>query len=159
MGIASMGCPLVAVEPQRGAVKTDKEALVKTLSRRDAVRSALAAGAAAALATHAGAPRARAQGADLSAAIVGAWNALPGQKTLKVWAPATDAAPEWTAALDPGRVLFIASAFKAYVLAAYLRELEEALDPAGPDPLGAQFAARLSEEWDLDERVFALGSR
>jgi len=159
MGIASMGRSLVADEPQRGAVKTDKEALVKTLSRRDAVRSALAAGAAAALATHAGAPRARAQGADLSAAIVGAWNALPGQKTLKVWAPATDAAPEWTAALDPGRVLFIASAFKAYVLAAYLRELEEALDPAGPDPLGAQFAARLSEEWDLDERVFALGSR
>jgi beta-lactamase class A len=106
----------------------------------------------------AGAPRARALG-DLGAAIVGAWGALPGRKTLKVWAPATDTAPEWTAALDPGRVLFVASAFKAYVLAAFLREVEEALDPAGPDPLAAQFAARLSEEWDLDERVFALGSR
>ena len=130
-----------------------------TLSRRVAVRSALAAGAAVALTRGASVRRAQARGDDLSGAVVSAWSALPGQKTLKVWAPATDTAPEWAAAHDPGRVLFVASAFKAYVLATFLREVEEGLDPAGPVPLGPQFAARLSEEWDLDERVFSPGAR
>lgn len=139
----------------RGAFK---ETPVPTLSRRAAVHSALAAGTAAVLATRVGVPPVHARG-DLSAAIVSTWTGLPGQKTLKVWVPATDTAPEWRAAHDPGRVLFVASAFKAYVLATFLRQVEEGLDPLASVPLGAQFAARLSEEWDLDERVFSPGAR
>jgi beta-lactamase class A len=98
------------------------------------------------------------QKGDLTSEVVGLFNRVPGRKGLKFWAPAATGLPEWSATLNPSSQLFVASAFKAYVLAAYLRQVEAALDPAGAVPIGQQLEAHLAEEWPLDESVFSLDS-
>jgi len=80
-------------------------------------------------------------------------------KGLKLWAPPDAGRPAWGATLSPDRKLFIASAFKPFVLAEYLLQVEEALDPADATPVAAQLAAHLAEELPLDEAVFSPGSR
>ncbi len=60
--------------------------------------------------------------------------------------------------LNPSSQLFVASAFKAYVLAEYLRQAEAALDPGGAVPLRQQLATHLAEEWALDASVYSLDS-
>jgi len=86
------------------------------------------------------------------------FDVLPGQKALKLWAPADAGRPEWSAALNPGSQIFIASAFKGFVLAEVLRLEEEALDPRGDAPLAAQLNARLAQQLALDESVFSPGA-
>lgn len=89
----------------------------------------------------------------LSADVITVFNTLPGTKALKPWAPPDAGRPAWEATLDPDRKLFIASAYKALVLAEYLLQVEEALDPADATPLAAQLTARLGEGLTLDEAV------
>lgn len=94
----------------------------------------------------------------LSAAVIEQFRRLPGQQGLKLWAPPDAGRPAWSAEIAPGQRLFIASAFKAFVLAECLRQLEAAIDPASSDPPAAQFAAGLQQYLPLNESVFSLGS-
>ena len=91
----------------------------------------------------------------LSQEVVGAFKVLPGQQAMKLWAPADAGRPEWSAALNPGSQIFIASAFKAFVLAECLRLEEEALDPRGDTPLASQLNARLAQQLALGEAIFS----
>lgn len=130
-------------------------------------RRALGAGVAAALgaasygqvaAAERPAPAAPAQQAELAGEITAAFDRLPGRKGLKLWAPADAGQAEWSATINPSGQFFVASAFKAYVLAEYLRQVEATLDPASATPLGRQLGARLKEEWPLDASVWSLDS-
>ena len=94
----------------------------------------------------------------LSVEIIEAVSALPGTKALTLWAPPDAGRPAWSATLNAESLLFIASAFKTFVLVEYLRQLEDALDPISATPLADQLEALLCEELALDERVFAFGS-
>lgn len=137
-----------------------------TVSRRAALRTG-AASVATTLGVPAVVPRVLAQEATsesetirdgLSEDIVERFNVLPGQKGLQLWAPPDAGRPEWSAALNPDDRLFIASAFKGFVLAECLRREEAALDPHSTTPLAAQLAGRLEQQLPLDEAVFTLGS-
>jgi beta-lactamase class A len=94
----------------------------------------------------------------LSVDVIELFGALPGTKALKIWAPPDAGRPAWSAASDADRQLVIASAFKAFVLAEYLRQAEAMLDPTAPTPLAVQLIEQLQEELVLDEAVFTLGS-
>ncbi len=94
----------------------------------------------------------------LSQEVVAAFKVLPGQKGLKLWAPADAGRPEWSAALNSDNRLFIASVFKGFVLAECLRLEEESLVLRSDTSLAAQLNARLAEQLALDEDVFTLSS-
>jgi beta-lactamase class A len=82
---------------------------------------------------------------ELAQRIVAEFRRLPGRKGLKILAPASDHAREFEVAIRPQNALFVASAFKGFVLAEYLRQVE-----AGE--------ATLEEQLDLDESVWSPGS-
>jgi beta-lactamase class A len=135
------------------------------VSRPASRREALRAGAAGALGAVGLASGTAAQEATLvadqdglSQEIIEAFKVLPGQHGLKLWAPPDGGRPEWTAELNPTTQLFIASAFKAFVLAEYLCSAEEALDPTATDPIAAQLNTQLAKELELDESVFSPSS-
>ena len=94
----------------------------------------------------------------LAVEVIELFDALPGTKGLKFWAPPDAGRPEWSATLEADRELVIASAFKAFVLAEYLRQAEETLDSTAAEPLAAQLGEQMQEEFSLDESVFTLGS-
>ena len=77
--------------------------------------------------------------------IVHEFNQLPGRKALKISAPAVDRASAWSVELNPEQLLFCASAFKAFVLAEYLRQVE-----AG--------TASLTDPLPVDESVWSLSA-
>jgi beta-lactamase class A len=93
----------------------------------------------------------------LSVEVIQLFDALPGTKALAFWAPPDAGRPEWSAAFQADRPLVIASAFKPLVLAEYLRQIEDRLDPTATPP-GAQLHEKLQEPLPLDKRVFTLGS-
>ena len=95
---------------------------------------------------------------SLSVEILQTVRSLPGTVGVKLWAPAMAGAPAWSVAQNPDEQLFIASAFKAFVLAETLIQLEEAIDPKSSTPPAAQFAAGLQTLLPLDESVFVTGS-
>ena len=94
----------------------------------------------------------------LAVEVIELFDALPGTKGLKFWAPPDAGRPKWSAAVNADRELVIASAFKAFVLAEYLRQVEDTLDPTAAAPLAAQLGEQMQEELALDESVFTLGS-
>jgi beta-lactamase class A len=94
----------------------------------------------------------------LAVEVIELLEALPGTKSFKLWAPPDAGRPAWSATLQPDRELVIASAFKAFVLAEYLRQAEETLDTTAADPLAVQLGEQMQEELALDESVFTLGS-
>ena len=94
----------------------------------------------------------------LAVEVIELLDALPGTKSIKFWAPPDAGRPAWSATLQPDRELVIASAFKAFVLAEYLRQAEETLDAMAAAPLAVQLGEQLQEELALDESVFTLGS-
>ena len=94
----------------------------------------------------------------LAVEVLTAFKSLPGTKSLKFWAPPDAGRPAWSAAFDADRELVIASAFKVFVLAEYLRQAEETLDPMAAAPLAVQLGEQMQEELALDESVFTLGS-
>lgn len=95
---------------------------------------------------------------SLSVEILQAFRALPGTVGIKLWAPAMAGGPEWSVAQNADEQMFIASAFKAFVLAATLRQVEDAIDPASGTPPDAQFAAGLQQLLPLNASVFTPGS-
>lgn len=104
-------------------------------------------------------PQTSVLGADgLGVEVLAAFDTLPGTKGLKFWAPADAGRPEWSVSSQADRKLVIASAFKSFVLAEFLRQAEAELDPTSSTPLAAQLTQALSKELDLDEQVFTLGS-
>jgi beta-lactamase class A len=132
-----------------------------TMSRRQS----LLAGAAAAAGAIGLAPRVAGQAAtptadqdELSQEIITTFGRLPGQQALKLWAPADGGRPPWMVEVNADRQLFIASTFKAYVLAEYLRSAEEAVDPQGDVAIADQLAAQMARKLVLDESIFCLGS-
>jgi beta-lactamase class A len=83
---------------------------------------------------------------ELAHRIVAEFRRLPGRKGLKILAPASDDAREFEVAIRPQNALFVASAFKGFVLAEHLRQVE-----AGE--------ATLDEQLDLDESVWSWARR
>ena len=77
--------------------------------------------------------------------ILQAFEKLPGRTALSIWVPAVDDAGAWSLSLHPDRLFFCASAFKAFVLAEYLRQTD-----AGTAPL--------TELLPVDESVWSLSS-
>src|ERR671916_533535 len=71
----------------------------------------------------------------LAVEVIELFDSLPGTKGLKIWAPPDAGRPEWSASVAADRELVIASAFKAFVLAEYLRQAEETMDPTAAAPL------------------------
>jgi beta-lactamase class A len=134
---------------------------VRRLSRRQTVHgaAALAASLGLAIASRSAAqeatPMAPPAGSDLAGEVIAAFEQLPGRKALKFWAPADAGFAEWSATLNPGELLFCASAFKVFVLAEFLRQAEAELDPASSVPLAAQLDEQLAQELVLDESVFS----
>src|ERR687891_27061 len=117
-------------------------------SRRDLLVSSLLGAGAMTLSASSSAladARGREQHWELAHRIVAEFRRLPGRKGLKILAPAGDDAREFEVAIRPQDALFVASAFKGFVLAEYLRQVE-----AGE--------ATLDEELDLDESVWSLSS-
>ncbi len=94
---------------------------------------------------------------DLTQEIITLFNRLPGRKALKFWAPATGSA-EWLATLNPDTALFCASSFKGFVLAEFLRQVEDSLNPSDKVPLAQQLSAQLAKELVLDETVYSSGA-
>jgi hypothetical protein len=58
----------------------------------------------------------------LSVDVFEIFDALPGTKSIKFWAPPDAGRPAWSATFQSDRELVIASAFKVFVLAEYLRQ-------------------------------------
>jgi beta-lactamase class A len=76
------------------------------------------------------------------------FKALPGTHTLKFWAPSTSATEELLVEVRPDLRIFVASAFKAYVLAARLKALDS-----------TDIVERLrTNKLALDESIWSLGS-
>ena len=82
---------------------------------------------------------------ELAHRIVAEFRRLPGRKGLRILTPASDDAREFEVAIRPQNALFVASSFKGFVLAEYLRQVE-----AGE--------ATLDEQLDLDESVWSPGA-
>jgi beta-lactamase class A len=139
---------------RRGAVRAGSLGMAATFSG-GAIRRAAAQDATPTTA----APTGDAPAQDgLSVEVIQLFDALPGTKALAFWAPPDAGRPAWSAASQADRQLVIASAFKPLVLAEYLRQVEDALDPAATTPLAAQIGQQLQEQLTLDERVYTLGS-
>ena len=85
---------------------------------------------------------------SLSVEIMQTFRALPGTTGIKLWAPAMAGRPEWSVAQSPDEQMFIASAFKGFVLAEVLRQVEAAADPA----------TALQQLLPLDQSVYSLDS-
>lgn len=138
-----------------------------TISRRAAI-SAAGAGLAASLGNRLSPSTADAQEAtpaaaatiadSLSVEILQAFRDVPGTLGLKLWAPENAGRPAWSVEHKPNEKLFIASAFKSFVLAAALRQLEDAVDPSASTPPAAQIAAGLQQLLPLNDSVFSLDS-
>ncbi len=94
----------------------------------------------------------------LSQEVVELFRTLPGQSGLAMWAPPDAGRPGWSALHNADTQFFIASAFKAFALAACLRQEEAALDPTSDTPLAAQLRARLAQPLTISEAVFTSGS-
>ena len=128
-------------------------------------RQSLLAGAAAAAGAIGLAPRVAAQAAppawdqdELSQEVITTFGRLPGQQALKLWAPADGGRLPWVAEVNPDQQRFVASTFKAYVLAAYLRAAEDAIDPQRDVAVAEQLTAEMDRTLTLDERIFCLSS-
>jgi beta-lactamase class A len=92
---------------------------------------------------------ARAQtSSDIVAQVRGLFKGLPGVNTLKIWAPPTPGTDEVLVLVHPSRRVFVASAFKSYVLAARLKALD------APNIVSLLKSSELA----LDESVWSLGS-
>jgi len=85
---------------------------------------------------------------EIAAQIKRLFGRLPGTNTLKIWAPATSGTDEILAVLHPSQRVFVASAFKCYVLAARLKALD------APDIV----SLLKSNELTLNDSVWSLGS-
>jgi beta-lactamase class A len=71
---------------------------------------------------------------------------LPGRQAVEIWAPAAGDKPAFRAAYDADKALFCGSAFKAFVLAKFLQDID-----AEP----AELNQRLAQELPLDKRVWS----
>ncbi|MBV9386825.1 MAG: serine hydrolase [Chroococcidiopsidaceae cyanobacterium CP_BM_ER_R8_30] len=95
----------------------------------------------------------------LSTEITNAFAQLPGQKGLKLLIPALRKQPDWSFSINPDTVLVCASAFKVFVLAEALRQVEASLNPEEQKPLVDQLEEKLALlELVLDESVYTIGS-
>lgn len=115
-------------------------------SRREFLKTATAAGTLAAVSS----PSASAKPANarLAQQIVARFQALPGDKGMKIVAPNAKGRNPFVAELAADRMLFVASAIKSYVLCEALRQAD------GPDVV-----ERLENtELALDSSVWSLGS-
>ena len=116
-------------------------------SRREFLRTAASA------ATFAAVPTAQSQTIASDAAvtpeqIVKLFENLPGDKSLKIFAPSANGKPKFQAQLNSDRMLFVASAIKTFVLCERLRQIDS------PDVV-----ARLAKtELALNASVWSPGS-
>ncbi|HEY9845734.1 MAG TPA: hypothetical protein V6D03_06005, partial [Candidatus Caenarcaniphilales bacterium] len=89
---------------------------------------------------------------QLAKKIIAAFDQLPGQKSLKLLAPAAGGQSQWSVTSNPDTVLVCASAFKVFVLATVLRQIEASLS-RDQKPLVSQLEEKLTQELALNESV------
>jgi beta-lactamase class A len=111
-------------------------------SRRDLLVMAPAA-----LALHSGVARGASTG-GISGQVKALFESLPGTHTLKFWAPSTHTTSEVLVETRPNLRIFVASAFKGYVLAARLKALDS------PDVVEHLRTNKLA----LNESIWSFGS-
>ena len=80
--------------------------------------------------------------------IIDLFEPLPGQKALKIFAPAAGGKPEFVAELNPGKKLFAASAGKTYALCEALRQVDS------PEVVHTLETTKL----ELNSSIWSLGS-
>lgn len=122
-----------------------------TVSRRGLVLGGLAAGAAPLVGSAtAKAAQARPQGSP-GKGILKLFADLPGMVSLKIDAPATKKSPGLQVSQNPGRQMFVASAFKTFVLCEALRQADS------PNVVNTITSKQLSMDpsvWSLDSATF-----
>jgi beta-lactamase class A len=107
-----------------------------------------AAGLTASPALFSGTQRGDRHGTAVDAEIERAFEDLPGRKALKIWAPRSGRAPEFSAELNANEKLFSASANKSFMLCERLRQLDS---PRVEEKL-------VDHELKLDDSVWSPGS-
>jgi beta-lactamase class A len=80
--------------------------------------------------------------------IIDLFEPLPGQKALKIFAPAAGGKPEFVAQLNSGKKLFVASADKTYLLCEALRQVDS------PDVVKTLEDTKL----ELNSTIWSVGS-
>lgn len=93
----------------------------------------------------------------LAKKIIAAFDQLPGQKSLKLLAPEAGGQSQWSVTSNPDTVLVCASAFKVFVLATVLRQLEASLT-GGQKSLSDQLGEKLDQELVLNQSVYSTGA-
>lgn len=89
--------------------------------------------------------------AETAAAILALFDALPGDKAVKFWAPATDKAPEFRVECNASKRMFVGSAIKALVLCERLRQLDS---PTIVPTLQKRQLLLDAKVWTLDSAIF-----
>ena len=116
-------------------------------SRREFLKKAV--GTAAALAPLPLAAAAAISGPTVTAdQIIDLFEPLPGDKAIKIFAPAAGGKPEFVAELNSGKKLFAASADKSYLLCEALRQVDS------PDVVNTLGMTKL----DLNSTIWSIGS-
>ena len=116
-------------------------------SRRDFIKTAI--GGATALAPLSAAAATTIPGAPVTPdQIIDLFEPLPGDKALKIFAPAAGGKPEFVAQLNAGKKLFVASADKTYVLCEALRQIDS------PDVVKTLETTKLK----LNSTIWSFGS-
>ena len=93
-------------------------------SRRDFLAEAAAAAAFGGTVLGRAASPFKSSHSALAARILDLFEPFPGRKAIKIWAPGTNRAREFLAALNPQLPLFCGSSFKAFVLCEALRQID-----------------------------------
>ncbi|MCW2239689.1 class A beta-lactamase-related serine hydrolase [Azospirillum canadense] len=89
--------------------------------------------------------------ADIGARILALFDPLPGDKSIKIWGPATDTASAFLVERNASARLFVGSAIKAFVLAERLRQLDS---PTIVQTLQTQQIALDAGVWSPDSQTF-----
>jgi len=84
-------------------------------------------------------------------AILGLFKSLPGEISLKIYAPATDGRPEFLVESNASKMMFVGSAIKTFILAESLRQVDS------PNVVQSITTEQLSLDasvWNLDSATF-----
>jgi len=116
-------------------------------SRRTFLKTAAQAAAVASL----GAIAETAKASTTKEQILSLFDGLPGDKALKIFAPATKSKPEFSLELNAGKQMFVGSAIKTFILAEALRQADS---PNVVQTLTAKQLTLDASVWNLDSQTF-----
>jgi beta-lactamase class A len=116
-------------------------------SRRSFLKAAAGTAAIASL----GAMAERATASTAKEQILSLFDTLPGDKALKIFAPATKSKAEFSVEMNAGKQMFVGSAIKTFILAEALRQVDS---PNIVQTLTAKQLTLDASVWNLDSQTF-----